>query len=95
MDGFPCFADAGCLAVWYGLYVDGVGVMMVEDKEVIVAAAGGNGEASGLIGIGLDEIVAINEQGKDVMGFVGEGRSKVLVDVGFKGGLSNRGIGGT
>ena len=50
---FPCVANAGGFAIGNGDSVDGVGILMVENEEIVVATAGGDVEPTSLIGIGL------------------------------------------
>ena len=37
--GFPGISNAGSLVIGNGFSVDGIGVMMVEDKDIAVASA--------------------------------------------------------
>ena len=46
---FPCIADAGRFSVGYGYCVDGVGVLMIKYKNIVIAAAGGNRESACLV----------------------------------------------
>ena len=48
---FPGFLDAGSLAVGKRKGVDGIGVVEVENKEVLIAAAGDDWKFTRLIGV--------------------------------------------
>ena len=45
----PGIADAGGLTIGKRLGMDGVGVLMIENKDVVIAPTGRDGKASGLI----------------------------------------------
>jgi hypothetical protein len=60
--------DGGLLAIWYWLSMDGVAVVVIEDKDVVVATGGRHNEAAGLVGTYLaSDGLAV---GADVMGAV-------------------------
>ena len=82
---FPGIADAGSLAIGNGDGVNGVGVMVIKNKNIIVATAGGNRKLAGLIGIGFQEIGLSEERSTDVMGLWFDCGSKVEVGFGSQG----------
>jgi len=49
VDALPGIANAGSLAIGDGCRMDGIGVVMVEDKDVVIAAAGGDREFACLV----------------------------------------------
>ena len=51
VEAVPGIANAGSLAIGDGCRMDGIGVVVVEDKNIMIATAGGDGEFSSLIGI--------------------------------------------
>ena len=51
--GLPSVANSGSLAIWNGHCMDGVCVLMVKDKDVVVATTGWCMKFAGLIGIGF------------------------------------------
>ena len=51
MGGFPGVADASGLAIGNGDSVNRIGVMVVKNKNIIVATAGGNRKFASLIGV--------------------------------------------
>jgi hypothetical protein len=58
---FPGIADTGGFAIGNGDSMDGISILMVKDKDVVVSTAGGNGEATGLIGVGLQVLLIVKE----------------------------------
>ena len=55
VSGFPSFANTSGLPIRNSDGVNGVSVLMVEDKNVVVTATGRDVEATSLIGIGLEK----------------------------------------
>ena len=53
--GLPCVTECGGFSVRNCDGVDVVGVLVVKDKQVVVATEGGNRELTCLIGIALEE----------------------------------------
>ena len=51
----PGIANASCLAIRNGNGMNGIGVLMVENKNIIIPTTGGDVETTSLIGIGLQE----------------------------------------
>ena len=84
--------------------MDGVGVLVVEYENIVVAAAGGNGKPTGLIGVRLEDFLLGKEHAAKLVCF-GSGRvksgitvriwggSNVLIDVGISGWAGGRGFG--
>jgi hypothetical protein len=48
---FPSVANAGCLSIWNGFSVDRIGIMMIKDENVVVAATGRDWEPASLIAV--------------------------------------------
>lgn len=69
MGGLPSSTDTGSLAIGNGNGMNGVGILMIENKNVLVAAAGGNGEATSLVGIRLEKFVFGEHHGIELMAF--------------------------
>ena len=59
---FPGVPDTGGFAIGNGNSMDGVGVLVVKYEDVVVSAAGGHGETTGLIGVGLQVLLIVKEQ---------------------------------
>ena len=53
---FPGIVDADGLTIRNGNHMNGVGVVVVKDKNIIVASTGRNRKAAGLIGIRFDDL---------------------------------------
>jgi transcriptional regulator of acetoin/glycerol metabolism len=49
----PCIADAGGLAIGDGNSMDGICVLMIENKDVMISTTGRDVEATSLIRIGF------------------------------------------
>jgi hypothetical protein len=86
---FPGMADTGGFAIGNGNGMDGVSVLMVEDKNVVVATAGRYWETTGLVGVGLQMMLVVKEYdgnfmrtGRKLWGNVG---FVVIDDDGFEG----------
>jgi hypothetical protein len=67
VSGFPGVAYAGGFAIWNGHCMNGVGVLMVEYEDIMIAAAGGDRKATGLIGIGPENGLRFKEHGAELM----------------------------
>ena len=65
--GFPSVPDGGGLPVGNGHGVDGVGVLVIQDENVIVPAAGGNRKTAGLVGEGLQSRRVVKERGAELV----------------------------
>jgi len=79
--GFPSVADGGGFAVGNGDGVDRVCILVVQHENVIVATAGGNRKAAGLIGEGFQDRLVVEEHGAELVGAVIRGRLEVGVGV--------------
>lgn len=90
---FPGIADAGSLSVGNGDSMNGIGVFVVEDKDVIVAAAGRDGEATGLIRVRLEMMLVVEERNRDLMRTGFKGRGNIIVVVGGVSSSSERAAG--
>ena len=55
VSGFPCITECCGLSVGNRDGVDVVGVLVVQDEQVVVAAGGENRELTCLIGVALEE----------------------------------------
>jgi hypothetical protein len=72
--GLPCIANDGCgLAIGNGDGMDVVGILMVENEEVVVASGGRDGELACLIRVALQERLVMKKDSTDVM----SARSKI------------------
>ena len=60
MRGFPGVANAWAFAVWDTDGMDGVGILVVENEHVVVAAAGRDGKQACLIGVGFENVETKN-----------------------------------
>ena len=69
VDGDPGIANASCLSVGKGNGVDGVGVLVVEDKDILIATTGDDGKLSSLIRVGFQDFFVGNEHAAEVMMF--------------------------
>mgnify|MGYP000893276613 CR=1 FL=1 len=86
---FPGIADTGGFAIGDGNGVDRIGVLMVEDKNVVVTTAGRYRETTGLVRVGLQMMLVVKEYdgnfmrtGRQLWGNVG---FVVIDDDGFEG----------
>ena len=75
----PCIADAFGFAIGDGDGVDGVGILMIEDKEIIFATAGGDVEMTSLIRIGLQKRLIVEKHDSNLMGARLELRGKKAI----------------
>jgi hypothetical protein len=64
---FPGVADTGGFAIRNGDSMNGICVLMVKDKDIVVSTAGWNGEATGLIGVGLQVLLIVKEYDRNLM----------------------------
>ena len=78
--GFPSVADGGGFAVGNGDGVDRVCILVVQHENVIVATAGGNRKAAGLIGEGFQDRLVVEEHGAELVGAGFRGRFEIGVD---------------
>ena len=78
IDRFPGISNAGCFSVGKCNCVDGVGVLVVEDKDVVIATAGGDRELAGLIRIGLQDFLVWKKHAAKMMGFGSVGSNHVV-----------------
>ncbi len=77
---FPRIAYAGSFAIENGNGVDGIGVLMVENKDVVIATTGGDVKTTGLIRVGFQQSVIGQEHDSKLMGTRRKRRSKIIVD---------------
>ena len=87
---FPGFADTGSLAIGYSFGVDCVGIVMIQHKNVVVAATGGDREASRLIQVRAEEVTFGKKHDTQLMGRRFEWWFQIFVDGGRK---MKRGLG--
>ncbi len=81
----PGIANAGGLAIRNGNGVNGIGVLMVENKNIIISTTGGDVETTSLIRIGLqEERLMGKQQNRNLMGARLKLRGNVDVEVGGK-----------
>jgi hypothetical protein len=67
MSGLPSSANGTGFAIGNRDCMDGIRVLVVEHKNIIVSGAGGDMETTGLVGIGLEESVVRKKSGTDLM----------------------------
>ena len=79
MGGLPGIADAGGLPIGDGDGMNGIRVMIIENKNIMVASTGRNRKLAGLIRVGFEEIAVGQERGTDVVGTGLDGRSEIDV----------------
>ena len=53
---FPGLSNAGSLAIGYGDGVNSIRIVMIQYKNLMIAVARGNGEATCLIGVRFEEL---------------------------------------
>ena len=56
---FPGAANASGFAIWDGDSVNGIRVLVIEDKKIVVATTGRDMEATCLIGVRLEKSLMI------------------------------------
>ena len=71
---FPCVTNAGSLTIGKGSSVDGVGILMIQNEYIMVAAAGWDGKFAGLIRIGLVELLFGEKSSTNLMGAIVKSR---------------------
>jgi hypothetical protein len=69
VDGFPGVTNGSSLLVGKGHGVDRVGVLVVQNKNVQIAATGGNWKVASLIRIGLEDFLVGEQHAAEVMRF--------------------------
>ena len=72
---FPHIADAGGFAIGYGNCMDGIGVLMIENEDVIITTTGRDVETTSLIRIGFQEVLVVEERNSNKVGTGSKGRS--------------------
>ena len=83
VSGLPSIADAGGLPIRNGDSVNGVSVLVVENKNIIVTTTGRDVEATSLVGIGLEKRLVGKEHDGNLMS---AGRKEGSnIDVGIRG----------
>jgi hypothetical protein len=82
MGGEPSITNAGTFTRRDSDGVNRVRVLMIKDKEVVVAATGRDRKKTGLIGVGPEDGLFWDEHGTNLMGSGVQWRSEVEVDVG-------------
>jgi hypothetical protein len=81
MSFLPGSLNASGIAIGDGFDMDGVSVLMVEDKDVVIAATEGSRKFASLIGIIFDEFFTGKEHSAELMGARGKRRGKVVVKI--------------
>ena len=83
VSGLPSIADAGGLPIRNGDSVNGVSVLVVENKNIIVTTTGRDVKATSLVGIGLEKRLVGEEHDGNLMS---AGRKQGSnIDVGIRG----------
>ena len=83
VSGLPSIADAGGLPIRNGDGVNGVSVLVVENKNIIVTTTGRDVEATSLVGIGLEKRLVGKEHDGNLMSARRKQGSNI--DVGIRG----------
>jgi hypothetical protein len=67
MSSFPSVPNCGCETIWNGKRVNGVGIVMIQEENVVVAPIRRCVEVARLIRIRLEECCFGDEHGADLM----------------------------
>jgi hypothetical protein len=86
---FPGIANASSFAIWDGNRVDGICVLLVQDKEIVVAATGRDMEATRLVRVRLEKCLMIKEGNANMVGAGLKRWGNVIIGVGY--GLGSQG----
>jgi hypothetical protein len=62
--------------------MDGIGVLMIENEDVIITTTGRDVETTSLIRIGFQEVLVVEERDSNKVGTRSKGRSNVNVERG-------------
>jgi hypothetical protein len=89
----PGVTDTGSLTIGNRYCMNGVGILMVQHKDVLITTTGRDMKASCLVRVGFEEITFVKECGTQLMGWRGKGRGKILESIGSRG-RHSRGDGG-
>ena len=68
VSGFPCVANGGSKSIGNGDRVDGIGIHMVEHKNVMIATTGRSRKFSGLIPVGFEKVAFGKKSSTELMG---------------------------
>ena len=68
VSGFPCIADAGGLSIGKGDGMNGVGVLVIQDKNVVVTTTGRDGKFACLIRVRFEKCFLGNKGSANLMG---------------------------
>ena len=63
----PCHTYCTALSIWNSCCEDGVGVIIVEDEDIFISAAGCDWKTTSLIGVGSGEFFVVDEGEKSIM----------------------------
>jgi hypothetical protein len=89
----PGVTDAGSLTIGNRDCMNGIGILMVQHKYVLIATTGRDMKAACLVRVGFEEVVFVKECCTQLMGWRGKGRGKIFESSGSRG-RSSRGSGG-
>ena len=76
---FPGIANTGSLAIRDWLGMNGIGILMIHDKNIMIAATGRDGKPASLVGVGLDEFLMEKKHGADLMTLGGGKRGRKII----------------
>jgi hypothetical protein len=77
----PCIANGCCLAIGNGNGMDVVGILMVENKKVVVSSGGRDRELACLIRVALQERLVMKKDSTDVMSARSKSWGKIEVRI--------------
>lgn len=75
--GFPGIANAGALSIGDGDSVNGIRILMVHHEDIMISATRGDREATGLVRIGLEYLLLVEQEHTQLMRARFECRSSV------------------
>jgi hypothetical protein len=82
MSGEPSVTNAGNFASRDRDGMNGVGILVIHDKDVMVTATGGDRKETGLVRVRLEDCLFGDEHSANLMGAGVQWRSKVEVGIG-------------
>lgn len=67
VERFTCISNARCFAVGESRGVDRIGVLLVEDEDVVVSSAGGNRKLACLVRVGFEDFLLGEEHAAEMV----------------------------
>jgi hypothetical protein len=74
---FPCISNTGSLAVRNSNGMDGVCIMMIKNKQVVIAAAGGDQKLACLVRVRFEKLLFAKKHGTKLMTIGFKRRGKI------------------